>query len=61
MEFKKQFKAKAGVNWEDRQGMTAKKGGPLSFFILSGILLWSAPGKYMWLGTVVFVLLVSPD
>ncbi|KJA17358.1 hypothetical protein HYPSUDRAFT_46567 [Hypholoma sublateritium FD-334 SS-4] len=26
VEFKKQFKAKAGVNWEDRQGMTAKKG-----------------------------------
>ena len=25
-EFKKQFKAKAGVNWEDRRGMVPKKG-----------------------------------
>ena len=27
-EFKKQFKAKTGVSWEERVGMTTRKGDP---------------------------------
>lgn len=39
VEFKKQFKAKTATNWEDRVGMTVKKGNFASFYLIRVFLL----------------------
>ncbi len=49
-EFKKQFKAKSGTNWENRHGMVAKKGEAPTSHILNSLDNLYVVGKYTWLG-----------
>lgn len=49
-EFKKQFRAKSGVAWEERKGMVARKGGCFILAVGLLLLLMFASGKYTWLG-----------
>jgi poly [ADP-ribose] polymerase len=48
-EFKKQFRAKAGIAWEQRHGMVAQKGEPVVHF-QGTLFLFSISGKYTYLG-----------
>jgi predicted DNA-binding WGR domain protein len=52
-EFKKQFKAKAGVDWTNKKGMTAKKGQHWYLHFPIHILIHFT-GKYTWLGKYSF-------